>query len=115
MSDIKQSDVSLVRSGETTVSTPEAGLTRRIGAHNEKLSVAEHRMQKGWEGARHSHPHEQLVYVISGHLNVMVGETKFEVRTGDSFTVRGGVGHQASALADSFVIDVFTPCREDYL
>jgi hypothetical protein len=39
----------------------------------------------------------------------------FEAGQGDSFVVHGGVQHQASALAPSVVIDVFTPCREDYL
>lgn len=34
---------------------------------------------------------------------------------GDTFVVRGGVEHGASALEESPVIDVFTPCREDYL
>lgn len=29
--------------------------------------------------------------------------------------VRGGVEHGASAVEDSPVIDVFTPCREDYI
>jgi quercetin dioxygenase-like cupin family protein len=37
------------------------------------------------------------------------------LRTGDTFVVRGGVQHGASALEDSLVIDVFTPCREDYI
>jgi hypothetical protein len=31
------------------------------------------------------------------------------------FAVRGGVEHGASAVEDSLVIDVFTPCREDYI
>jgi quercetin dioxygenase-like cupin family protein len=86
-----------------------------VGAYNEKLFLAEHRMEKGWVGAAHSHPHEQVVYVVSGHLRVEAGGQTFEVRSGDSFVVRGGVQHQASALESSVVIDVFTPCREDYV
>jgi quercetin dioxygenase-like cupin family protein len=39
----------------------------------------------------------------------------FEARAGDSFVIRGGVEHQARALEPSVVIDVFTPCREDYV
>ena len=39
----------------------------------------------------------------------------FELRSGDSFVVRGGIEHQATALEESIVIDVFTPCRSDYL
>jgi quercetin dioxygenase-like cupin family protein len=99
----------------STWTNPEPGLERRIGASNAKLMVAEHRMKKDWIGAAHSHPHEQLVYVIFGHLRVRVADGTFEVRGGESLVVEGGVEHQASALEDSHVIDVFTPCREDYM
>jgi quercetin dioxygenase-like cupin family protein len=108
-------DVSFVSGGAVKATTPEAGLERRVGAYNDKLFLAEHRMEDGWVGAAHSHPHDQVVYVVSGHLRVVAGDRTFEVRQGDSFVVRGGVQHQASALAPSVVIDVFTPCREDYL
>ena len=96
-------------------SLPEPGLTRTVGAYNDKLFLAEHRMEKGWVGSAHSHPHEQLVYVISGHLRVACAGRTFDARAGDSFVVRGGLQHQASALEPSHVIDVFTPCRSDYL
>jgi quercetin dioxygenase-like cupin family protein len=109
------SDVVVVTSSQTARSAPEPGLTRLVGAYNEKLFLAEHRMEKGWVGAAHSHPHEQIVYVISGHLRVSCAGQTFDVRSGDSFLVRGGVEHQASALEASHVIDVFTPCRNDYL
>ena len=114
---IKQgpANFSLVHSEETHTSNPEPGLLRAIGASSKNLLVAEHRMQKGWVGARHQHPHEQLVYVVSGHLAVTVDQASFEVKTGDSFVVPGDTDHQASALEDSWVIDVFTPCREEYL
>ena len=55
-----------------------------------------------------------MVYVVSGHLVFEYSGGKFEAKTGDSFLVAGGVDHQASALEDSEVLDVFTPYREDY-
>jgi len=114
---MKQStpDYSFVKAADTFASAPEQGLLRRVGCYNDKLFLAEHRMQKGWAGARHQHPHEQIVYVVSGHLKVTVGADTFSAHAGDSFVVRGGVEHQAEALEESVVIDVFTPCREDYL
>jgi quercetin dioxygenase-like cupin family protein len=108
-------EATVVTSAQAKRSSPEQGLTRLVGAHNDKLFLAEHRMDKGWVGARHSHPHEQIVYVISGHLKVACGDKSFDVRAGDSFVVRGGVEHQAEAVEASHVIDVFTPCRQDYL
>jgi len=108
-------EVVVVRHAETKQSSPEPGLRRFVGAFNEKLFLAEHRMEKGWVGAAHSHPQEQVVYVVSGHLTVSCGGKTFDLRGGDSFVVRGGVEHQASALEESHVIDVFTPYREDFI
>jgi quercetin dioxygenase-like cupin family protein len=95
--------------------TPEPGLLRRILAHNENMMLVEHRMENGWVGTRHSHPHDQLVYVISGRLRFQCGDQSFEGGAGASFILRGGVEHQAWALEPSMVLDVFTPYREDYL
>ena len=94
--------------------SPETGLSRQVLAYSDKLMLVRHLMEKGWTGARHSHPHEQLVYVIRGHLRFHGGDTSFDARTGDSFVVPGGVEHQASAVEESEVLDVFTPAREDY-
>jgi quercetin dioxygenase-like cupin family protein len=108
-------DLVVTTSDQAKESLPEPGLTRRVLAYNDKLFLAEHQMAKGWAGAMHSHPHDQVVYVVRGHLRVdCVGKT-FELRAGDSFVVRGGVQHGASAMEESLVVDVFTPCREDYI
>ena len=108
------SQLAFVKSHEMNPTHPESGLTRRIGAYNDKLMLAEHRMNKGWIRTLHSHPHEQLVYVVQGRIKVVAGSTTFEAGTGDSFVVSGNVEHQASALEDSLVVDVFTPSREEY-
>jgi quercetin dioxygenase-like cupin family protein len=108
-------DLVVVKHRDGKTSEPEAGLKRRVLAYNEKLFLAEHEMVKGWVGTAHSHPHDQIVYVVHGHLKVTCQGKTFEFRTGDSFVVRGGVEHGASALEESLVIDVFTPWREDYI
>jgi unsaturated pyranuronate lyase len=108
-------DVVVVKHQDGKTSEPEAGLKRRVLAYNDKLFLAEHEMAKGWVGTVHSHPHDQIVYVVHGHLTVTSQGKTFEIRTGDTFVVRGGVEHRASALEDSLVIDVFTPWREDYI
>ncbi|MGA8657902.1 MAG: cupin domain-containing protein [Chthoniobacterales bacterium] len=107
----------LVMTSNTTAkeSFPEPGLKRRVLAYNDKLFLAEHEMVKGWVGTVHSHPHDQVVYIVRGHLKVRCQGQTFDLRTGDSFVVRGGVEHGASAIDDSLVIDVFTPCRGDYI
>ena len=109
------SDVVYVPAAAAKRSTPENCLERLVGAYNEKLFLAEHRMEKGWVGAAHSHPHDQMAYIVSGLVRVTAGGRVFEAGPGDSFVIRGGIEHQATALKESLVIDVFTPCREEYL
>ena len=93
---------------------PEDGLERQVLAWSEQMMLVRHTMKRGWQGARHSHPHEQMVYVIQGRIRFVRNAEIFELRAGDSVIVPGGVEHEASALADSEVLDFFTPFRHDY-
>jgi quercetin dioxygenase-like cupin family protein len=104
----------LVEMKDRRIFSPETGLSRQVLAFSDELMLVRHLMEKGWTGARHSHPHEQLVYVVRGHIHFHGGDTSFDARTGDSFVVPGGMEHQARAVEESEVLDVFTPVREDY-
>jgi quercetin dioxygenase-like cupin family protein len=106
--------IDVVPSQEESMSIPEPGLRRQVMSYSPSMMLVRHIMKKGWVGARHSHPHEQLVYIVSGHLTFAHPGGNFEAAAGDSFLVPGNVEHQASALEDSEVLDVFTPYREDY-
>jgi quercetin dioxygenase-like cupin family protein len=108
------SEMSFVKTGDAQSFTPEPGMKRQVLAYSDQLMLVRHYFEEGWVGARHSHPHHQLVYVVSGAIRVDVDGRVFDVRAGDSFVVDGGVEHQASALEASEVLDVFTPVREDY-
>ncbi len=78
------------------------------------VMLVRHHFLKGWRGTSHSHPHEQLVYVVTGRIQFDVDGKTIELRTGASVIVEGNVEHRATALEDSEVLDVFVPCREDY-
>lgn len=84
-------------------------------AYGEKTLMAEFRLEKGAELPRHGHPHEQTGYLVSGRLDLTIGDTSYSVNPGDSWSVPGGVEHCASALEDSVAVEVFAPIREDYL
>ena len=105
----------IVQGSEVSGSEAFPGLARRVLAYNANLMLIEHTMEAGSEFPRHSHPHDQLAYLISGHIRVSAGAQVFEARAGDSFVLRGGVEHQVWALENSVALDVFTPIREDYL
>jgi quercetin dioxygenase-like cupin family protein len=106
--------IHVIPSNDNLMADPEDGLRRQVMSYTPNMMLVRHRMRKGWVGARHSHPHEQLVYIVSGHLIFEHPAGRFEAKTGDSFLVPGDIEHQASALEDSEVLDVFTPYREDY-
>jgi len=78
-------DLVVTPSNQAKESYPESGLTRRVLAYNDKLFLAEHEMVKGWAGAMHSHPHDQVVYIVRGHLKVNCLGKTFELRIGGHF------------------------------
>ena len=106
--------ITVISSSEEAMSTPKAGLRRQVMSYSPSVMLVRHTMKKGWVGARHSHPHEQMVYVVSGRIRFQHPGGVLEAGPGDSFLVAGNAEHQASALEDAEVLDVFTPYREDY-
>ena len=103
-----------VHSDDHGMSRPEAGLRRQVMSTSDSLMLVRHRMDAGWVGAPHAHPHEQMVYVVSGAIQLNMQGQSYALRGGDSILVPGGVQHEASASEASEVLDVFTPAREDY-
>ena len=76
--------------------------------------LVRHKMEEGWLGAAHSHPQEQMLYVVSGAIQLTVGNVVHNLAAGDSILVAGGAPHQASTDRASEVLDIFTPFRADY-
>src|SRR5258708_32356645 len=81
-------------------STPESGLKRHVLAFNDKLFLAEHEMVKGWVGTVHSHPHDQIVYVVHGHIRVNIQVNTFDVQTVQHCAIRDGVQQDAYPAHD---------------
>ncbi|HWQ49881.1 MAG TPA: cupin domain-containing protein [Methanosarcina sp.] len=63
----------------------------------------------------HDHIHEQTGYLVSGKIIMTIGEETFEVESGDSWTIPGGVAHGVEILEDSIAIEVFSPRRDEYM
>ena len=84
--------IEVIASQDESMSHPEPGLRRQVMSWSPDMMLVRHRMKKGWVGARHSHPHEQMVYIISGHLTFEYPGGVFEAKAGDSFLVPGDVG-----------------------
>jgi quercetin dioxygenase-like cupin family protein len=90
------------------------GLDRRTLGCSERLLIAEFRAAPGVDVPRHSHPHDQVGYVVSGEVQLTIGDETVRCAPGDSYAIPGGVEHGARFLSQCVVIDCFSPPREDY-
>lgn len=100
---------------ETTLDDLGGGLTRRIAAHNDNLMSVEVHFETGTVAPLHSHPHEQITYVISGRFEFTVGDKTYTVGPGDSLYKQPDIVHGARCLEAGTLLDLFTPHREDFL
>ena len=95
--------------------TPVEGIRQKTLVYGDKTLLCEFRLDKDAALPRHSHPHEQSGYLVSGALRLTVGDEVFTAGPGDSWTIAGGVEHGAEVLEDAVAVEVFSPVREDYL
>jgi quercetin dioxygenase-like cupin family protein len=63
----------------------------------------------------HSHPHEQLTYVLSGRFSFTIDGVTKEVSAGDTLYKKPNVVHGCVCLEAGTLLDTFTPQREDFL
>jgi len=97
---------------------PVEELTPSIGrqvVHTEAMTIALIHLRSGAVVPRHEHPHEQVATVLEGSLRFVVGGEEQVVAAGESMFVPSGVPHEVEALADSVVLDVFSPVRDDWV
>jgi quercetin dioxygenase-like cupin family protein len=104
----------VIHSDDSTMTSPEPGLLRQVMSYSPKLMLVRHKAEPGWVGAAHSHPHEQIIYVVSGAIELVVAGVAHPLRAGDSLWVDGGAEHQASSELGAEILDIFTPYREEY-
>ena len=97
------------------VKTHSEGVSYKTLTFGERTSLSEFSLEKGSVIPRHSHPHEQTGYVISGRMLFNIGNEQFEAEPGDSWNIPSNVDHDVEVLEDTVVIEVFSPAREDYL
>jgi len=111
---MKETGVTYAATASAEVLNPEPGMLRQVLVYSPHMMLVRHRLSKGWVGTRHSHPHEQIVFIVSGQIEFVGGDKSFILLAGDSVLVDGNVEHRARALEDSEVLDVFSPYRSDY-
>lgn len=92
------------------------GVTRKVLSYSENIMSVELHFEKNAIGALHSHPHEQIGYIISGSLLYKEsGQEDKILSTGDTYYVAPNVEHGVIALEETMLFDVFTPMRKDFI
>jgi len=89
-------------------------LSRRV-IHTRHMTIARLRIQKDAVVPEHSHVHEQVTMVESGALKFILDGREHTVSSGQALAIPPHSPHSVEALEDSVVIDVFSPCREDWI
>ncbi|WP_046864056.1 cupin domain-containing protein [Microvirga massiliensis] len=82
----------------------------------EGATVALHRLAPGHEPKPHSHPNEQIAYIIAGTMRFHVGDESHLLGPGGVLVVPPNVVHWGEVVGDEPVLnlDVFTPRRPEY-
>jgi quercetin dioxygenase-like cupin family protein len=92
---------------------PVPGFRARF-VHTDHMTLAYWDVDDGAEVPDHSHPHEQVVSVLEGDLELNVGGTLKRMGPGSVAIVPPNTPHSGKALSKARIIDVFHPARDDY-
>jgi quercetin dioxygenase-like cupin family protein len=82
--------------------------------HTDNMSFAYWDIEAGAILPEHSHPHEQVVNMLDGELELVVDGVSHSLRAGDVLAIPGGAVHSGRSLTPCRVLDVFWPVRMDY-
>lgn len=80
----------------------------------EKMTLSVVEMEPHAVIPEHSHPHEQVGYMVEGEFEFLIGGRSYHVTPGQIWRIPGGVPHKVIAgNCHVRAIDVFFPIRED--
>ena len=104
-----------VSSGAVEFAEPVEGVQLALLAAGERMSVQRFRIEPGATVPEHSHPHEQVGYLVRGELTFQIDGDKVLVAGGDSYSLASEEPHAVENQSDRVVegIDVFSPPRTD--
>mgnify|MGYP001094514219 CR=1 FL=1 len=91
-----------------------AGVQRRTMLWGDAMLLAEIHLEPGGVVPLHDHPYEQIGYCIEGTFDFDIGEETHHIEAGASWVVPSNVPHKAAATSKCFLIEVWSPARDDY-
>ncbi|NLN16149.1 MAG: cupin domain-containing protein [Firmicutes bacterium] len=92
----------------------QPGMMRKL-ISGDKLMLVSMEIDPGTPIPPHSHPHEQISYIVAGEAEFTIGDEVRSMKAGDVCLIPGGVPHSVKVLSKLIVLDCFSPPREDFL
>ncbi len=89
------------------------GINARL-IHTDKVSHSWVDITAGASFPEHRHPHEQIVSVLEGELELVVEGKPHRLTAGLVFVIPPNAPHYGRGITACRVLDAFAPVREDY-
>lgn len=93
----------------------QPGVYHRVECYGDKLMLCKVAFDSGAVTPPHTHPHEQISYVLSGKMEFDIAGEKVVLGAGESRVLPPNAPHGAVCIEEAVVLDIFTPLREDFL
>ncbi|MDX1935987.1 MAG: cupin domain-containing protein [Flavihumibacter sp.] len=81
--------------------------------HGASTSVSFVRAKQGHRVPLHHHVHEQVTHIVEGILEMEIGGQQYTLTAGSIFVIPSNTPHNAYAVTDCYIIDFFSPARDD--
>ena len=89
-----------------------------LGLHfivGQNIMLARVLLKKGCIVPEHSHPNEQVTFILEGALKFRIDGKEVVVNAGEVLTIPPNMPHAAEAMEDTVDLDVFDPPRADWM
>jgi len=89
------------------------GLRARL-IHTDRVTHSWVSVDQGATFPEHQHPHEQIVSVLDGELELVVDGVLHRLTAGQVFVIPPDARHSGRGVTACRVLDAFAPARDDY-
>lgn len=103
----------LLRLDELPVRELFPGLRARL-VHSDRVTHSWVDVDAGATFPEHQHPHEQIVSVLEGELEIVVDGQTHRLTPGMVYVIPPNVKHSGRGVTKCRVLDTFAPVRDDY-
>jgi quercetin dioxygenase-like cupin family protein len=101
-------DIAAVQAIELT-----PGYTARI-IHTERMTFSFLDVKARSPSAEHAHPQEQAALLMEGEFELTIEGEVIRFGPGSLIVIPANARHSGLAITDCKLMDIFTPCREDF-